>query len=270
MVPRVRDKHDNEPLRGRYEFGDYGRQRILGVHVGWPVKRHERILVVLEALRLAGARRLDPVPEHLEGVDHDIADHVDLIRADALGEEVLVGVGRWRPEHIDDRIRHHAVDFLGHSSVTAPEPGFKVHDRDPQLGAYHRAGGRGIDVADDYNPVRAVLHADLLVGDHDAAGLLGVGAAADAEVEVGSGNAEVLEDCFRHVAVIVLAGVHEHGIRPVRGLQRVIQRCHLHEVGSGGGDQVDGYWVHFQILATDTIDSRRPAWNCGPLFNAGK
>jgi hypothetical protein len=158
-----------------------------------------------------------------------------------------------------------------HLPVAAPQAGLEVHDRYPQLGADHRAGGGGVDVADHDDPIRAVLHADLLVGDHYAAGLFGMGAAADAQVEIGLGDAEVFEDRVRHVAVIVLTRVHENGLRPVGGFQRVIERRHLHEVGAGGGNEVDGLWGHSRIIRDDleSVKTDRPVY-CGPQFSAGR
>jgi hypothetical protein len=232
----VRHEHDRELLRGRNECRHDRRKRLLGVHIRRPVERYERVGAVLEALRFAGPCRLDPVPEHLEGVDHDIADHVDLVGADALVQEVLVGVGRWCPEHIDDRVRHHTVDLLGHPSVTAPEPGLQMHHRNPELRPHHRAGGRRVDVAHDDNPVWTVLHAHLLVGDHDAAGLLCVRAAAHTQVEVRLRDAQVFEDRVRHVAVVMLSRMHQNRVGPVGGLEGMIQRRHLHEVRAGGSD----------------------------------
>ena len=68
-------------------------------------------------------------------------------------------------------VRDEAVYLLGHAPVPASQSGLEVNDGDPKFGADHRAGCRRIDVAYDDDPVRAVLHADFFVGDHDPASL---------------------------------------------------------------------------------------------------
>ena len=94
-------------------------------------------------------------------------------------------------------------------------------------------------------------HRHLLVGDHHAAGLLGMAAAADLEVEVRRRQPEVAEERVRHVRVVVLAGVHD--LRPAPGLagERVVERRDLHEIRPRGGDQVDGEGLHDLLLQTD-------------------
>ena len=54
------------------------------------------------------------------------------------------------------------------------------------------------------------LQQHLLDADERAGGLLGVRTGADAEEDVGRGQAELLEEHSGHVGVVVLPGVHEH------------------------------------------------------------
>jgi hypothetical protein len=61
----------------------------------------------------------------------------------------------------------------------------------------HPDQGRGegrVDVADDDQPVRPVAFRDPAIFDHHPAGLLGMAARADAEMDVGVGQAEILQD----------------------------------------------------------------------------
>ncbi len=86
--------------------------------------------------------------------------------------------------------------------------------------------------------------ATFLVGNHDPAGLLGVAPAADLEVEMRRGQAQVPEERIRHVRVVVLARVHDRRTAPRLARQRVVQGRDLHEVGSRGRDQVDVQFAH--------------------------
>ena len=54
---------------------------------------------------------------HLEAVEHDVADARDPLRRNAFRQQILVTVGRGRPQHVGDGIGGDAVDFLGHRPV---------------------------------------------------------------------------------------------------------------------------------------------------------
>ena len=164
-----------------------------------------------------------------------------LSAATPSAQQVVVGVGRRRPQHVGNRIGDEAIDFLRHAAVTAAQSGLEVYDRYPEFGADHRAGGRRIDVANDNDPVGAVLEADLFIGNHDVAGLLGMRAAADAEMKVRIRHAEVFEYRVRHVVIVVLTGMHKHRLCPVGSRQCVIERRDFHEIRPGGRYQMNLY-----------------------------
>jgi hypothetical protein len=79
----------------------------------------------------------------------------------------------------------------------------------------------------------------LLVRDHHAAGLLGMAAAADAEVHVRPRQTKIGEEGIRHVRVVVLARMHDARLAPPAIRERMVERRDLHEVRTGGGDQVN-------------------------------
>ena len=62
---------------------------------------------------------------------------------------------------------------------------------------------------------------DLAIGDHHPAGLLGMAARADAEMEIGVGQAEIGEESGRHVGVVMLAGMDQHR----REIRRAASAC---------------------------------------------
>ena len=178
----------------------------------------------------------DPRPHHLERVDHDVADALDLLRGDPFPQQVLVPVRRRRPEDVGDRVGDDAVDLLGHGAVERAQPRLQVRRLHPQLHRRERAGDRRVHVPHHHDQIRPMLHQELLVGDHHLPGLLGVRAAAHPQVEMRLGQHEVPEEGVRHVEVVVLAGVHDDRLGPVRLLERVVERRDLHEVRPGGGD----------------------------------
>ena len=127
----------------------------------------------------------------------------------ALGEEVAVGVGRGRPQDVAQDVGGEPVQLLRHGPVARAQARLEMDGRDAELGPDQSAGDRRIDVADHDQPVRPVRLGDLAIGDHHLAGLLGMAARADAEVEIGLGQAEIGEEIGRHVGVVMLAGMDE-------------------------------------------------------------
>ena len=95
------------------------------------------------------------------------------------------------------------------------------------------------DIPDNHDQIGCCLQKQLLVGDHDATGLLGMGPAADAQVVVRVGQLEILEEGIRHGAVIVLAGVDDDGLGPFLRFKRMVEGCDLHEVRPRSGYQMD-------------------------------
>src|SRR5271166_6567596 len=73
-----------------------------------------------------------------EGVDHDVADEVNLFAIDAFAEEILVTVGRWREEQIGELVGEQAVDFFRHGAVAGAQSGLDVADGYSELGANQR------------------------------------------------------------------------------------------------------------------------------------
>ena len=232
-------EHERHAPRHLEQPVDQRRERCTRIDVRRPVQRHDAVAAGRETQVGARRVRLDRAAHHLVAVDHDVADALDALGRHALAQQVLVTVARGRPQHVGDRVGHEPVDLFGHAPVATAQPSLEMHDRDPQLRADHRAGSGRIDVADHDDPVGLLRHRHLLVGDHHAAGLLGVRTAADLEVEMRLRHREVAEERIGHVRIVVLAGVHDR--RPAPGLlrQRMVQRRDLHEVRARRRDQVD-------------------------------
>ena len=125
-----------------------------------------------------------------------------------------------------------------------------MHDGDPELGTDQSARSRGVDVADDDDPVGTMFHADLFVSDHDVAGLFGMCAAADPKMKVGRRDTQIRQYRIRHIAVVMLAGVHEYRLGPFACLQCVVQRRNFHEIRPRGGNEVYGGHKSFPAVSS--------------------
>ena len=160
-------------------------------------------------------------------------------RGNALGQQILVAVGRGSPQHVRENVGDEAVELLRHGPVAASQPRLEMDDGDAELAAHHGAGGGRVDVADHDDPVGPVAQRDLLIGDHHSAGLLGMAAGTDSEMMVRLRKSEVREEGVRHVDVVMLAGVDEHRLEARRLDEGMPERRHLHEIRARRGDQVD-------------------------------
>ena len=103
---------------------------------------HHGVAARLQTQFTACIGRLDRLAQHLEGVDHDIADAIDLRGRYAFGYQILIAVLGWRPQDIRDGIGDKAIDFFGHAAVATAEASLEMHDRDPEFRPDHCAGGR--------------------------------------------------------------------------------------------------------------------------------
>ena len=103
---------------------------------------HERVVAGFEPEFLARTRRLDLVFQHHERIDHDVTDQIDFILGDAFIQKIVVGVWRWGPQDVRDRIGNEAVYFLRHATIPTAQPGLEVNHRNPEFRADHGAGRR--------------------------------------------------------------------------------------------------------------------------------
>jgi hypothetical protein len=99
------------------------------------------------------------------------------------------------------------------------------------------------------DPVRSVIRADFFVGDHDTTGLFGVRSATDAEIECGSGQAEIAEEGIRHIGIVMLACVHDLRIAPIGRRQRVVEGGDFHEIRPRGSNEMNHFFGHAAACA---------------------
>ena len=176
---------------------------------------------------------------------------------DALRDQVAVGVGRWRPQHVGDRVGGEAVDLLGHGPVARAQPRFQMDGGDAELDADQRRGDGRIDVADHDQPVgpvrsSATFSYSIITRPVCAPWL----PEPTPRWKSGVGQAEIAEDRVRHVGVVMLAGMDQDRREVGRGGERVPERRHLHEIGTRGGDQMDGLGGQIGLLGSLDMPER--------------
>ena len=102
-----------------------------------------------------------------------------------------------------------AVLFLRHRHVEGAQPRLHMNDRDQQLGCGDRARQGGVGVPVYHQVIRLLLQQDVLDPHHHGRGLLRMAPRSDAEVIVRPGNLQLFEKDIRHIAVVMLAGMHQ-------------------------------------------------------------
>ena len=115
-----------------------------------PRDEHEAFPVDVEAdelRQLIGDQSPDlgpllPFDLDAQRVDGRATGHVDRLGGDALAEQVVAGAFGVGEMQRGQRCNHSAVGFLreGHQSVSRPQPGFHVGDRDLSVEAHQRRG----------------------------------------------------------------------------------------------------------------------------------
>lgn len=240
------------------------------VDVGRAVQRHQPVAAGLEVEVGQGRARFGPLDVDEQGVDHGVADEVDLVVAVALGAEVVDRVFGRGQEQVAHPVGHHPVDLLGHRPVTAAQPGLHVGNEAPGLGGHQGARQRGVHVPHHHHGIRRQVVDQRLEADHHLGRLLGVRPRPHPQEVVGLSQAEVVEEDVVQGGVVVLAGVHEHGVDVAR-LQRIEHRLDLHVVGPGPGHADDAheperYRGEFTTLLIGRLPARQTGRAVGRIF----
>ncbi len=136
-------------------------------------------------------------------------------------------------------VRHEAVDLLRHRPVERPQTRFDVADRDVELGTDEGRRGRRVYVPIDEDEVRPIGQELLFELHHRLRRLDRVGAGADAEVDIGLGEAQLMEEHVGHVRVVVLACMDEPLRHPFALGEGSEHWRGFHKVGPGTNDVDD-------------------------------
>ena len=176
-----------------------------------------------------------------QGIDHDIADEMDLVRSNTLRRRFsrpLSSVMKRRSAMASVRSRLISSGMV-RSKLRSPASTCATGYPELDRGEGGREGG--VHIAYHEHQIRKRREEDRLEPSHDLCRLDRVRRRTDSEVEVGGRNLQVAEQLARHRLVIVLARVDEE-----RDDRRVAahlpdQRGDLHEVRTGAGNGDDAH-----------------------------
>jgi hypothetical protein len=183
----------------------------------------------LQRIELAGAFEVRE-----KGIDHHVSGEVDPARIDAFAEQILLSGALGHEEPGGDGIGEEPVDLFGHGAIEGAKAGLHVGDRDAQLDRGQGRGEGGVDVSHHDQGARTLLGDHRLDPLQDLGGHLRMRARAHAQVRIGRGDPEVIEEVIRHGGVVVLAGVDQEHLELIPGTQLPKQGCDFHEVRAGG------------------------------------
>lgn len=240
------DGEDDLPIFGECgEFADDDFQAFLGIDVGGAMQRDVDETAFFHAEATERVAAVGIVELGNQRVDHDVADLANLGFGSAFTAEVFVAVLGWGEKDIREGVGDETVEFLWHAAVEAAQTSLDVGDGNAELGGDQGAGDGGIHISDDDDPIRFFTQADGFESEHDVGGLHGVGAGANFEMVVGSGNAEFIEENARHLFIVMLAGVDEAALDRaaaaiaggVVSLDRVDDRRDFHKVRASAGNK---------------------------------
>ena len=242
------------------QHGDEPREDGGVVNVGWPMESHQPVGTCIDAQLPQHRSAPRPTEVGHQGVDHDVADEVDLIFAISLGPQVVHRIWRRRKEVVADPVGDHPIYLFGHRPVAAAQPGFDVGDVRPGLGCNKRTRDSRIDVADDDDEVRTNALEQRLESGHHPRGLDGVSAGADLEAVVGWPDTELLEEDLAHAGVVVLPGVYQNCLHGPP-FERIKDRLDFDEVGPRPGHT--DYSSHAGSILKPFVDGGRAAPESG-------
>ena len=141
---------------------------------------------------------------------------------------------------------------MGYQGAVEAGGGIDFGQAVDHFGGGQGASDGGVHVTHYHHHVGAILHDDLLVGDHHPTCLLSMAAATCAQVDMGLRQFQVLKKGIRHVEVVVLSCMYDLRLQPRLLAERMVKRSDLHEIGACGGDQVDGAG-HGEALAVSLL-----------------
>ena len=232
-------KDDRQPPADRSQRAEQLVEHVGVVDVGGAMQGEDRERAAGQAQPLDDRRGAPAHPRRQQGVGHDVADEVDLLRCGAFAQEVGAGSLLGDEQDVGHGVGEHAVDLFRHRAIEAAQAGLDVDDRDAELHGGEGGGQRGVHVADDQHGIGARRRQHGLQAPHHLGGLHGVRAGADLQVVVGDRQVEVAEELPGHRLVVVLTGVHQRRRDGGMAPHLPQQRADLDEVGARPHDVDD-------------------------------
>ena len=213
------------------------------VHIGGAVQGQSEKPSSFQSQLIVHSRLDETCTVGQQGVNHHITDEKDLFLSCAKTPQILVGHLGGREEIVGEAVRHHAVDFLGHSQVPRPDARLDMTHFRAQFFSHDGTRHGGSNIAHHQDQVGRMRPQVLLEGHHDSGRLLGLRAAAATQIDIRLGDVEFLEKRLAHLPIVVLTRMHETILdflsHPLRPLDRMNQRRNLHEIRARACDKSD-------------------------------
>ena len=217
-------------VRQAPERSDQSSQPPLGVDVLGSVQGSGVVRARRELEFIGGARS---GPGLQQQIDHHVAHAMNAL-PDPLFPEVGDRCGRRAQEQTRHVIRQSPIDLLRHAHVEATKTRLDVGHGDIQLGRGEGPCERGVRVTHhDHDGGLPAQHLVFERRQHSAHGRA-VGPGTEAQVRIGLGYAQLIEELLRHPCVVVLTGVNETDLQP--RAQRLAHRRQLDDLGSRADD----------------------------------
>ena len=171
----------------------------------------------LQSQLLEHTQRFDSRQLPHQGIDHDVADQMNLPIVVAFPSQVFDSGGFGHQQHVAERVGHDPVDLFWHGPVETAQTRFHMRHGYAEFGGGQRRCHRRVDVAHHNQPVVATAAGratfqNLLHLLEYASCLRPVLSRSDFQVNVRALHSQFLEEDIGQLAVVVLPRVNEGGM----------------------------------------------------------
>ena len=147
-----------------------------------------------------------------------------------LPKQVLVRVRRRGEQKLGDLVGQNAVNLFRHRAVERPQARFHMGHWYQQFSTNHGRRHSRVHITINHHEVCGSSDEDRLERGHNGSRLRRVAARAHFQIDLGPGDAQLVEENGRHVGVEMLPGVYQYLPGDSGFGERRRDRRHLHEI----------------------------------------
>ena len=214
----MQGKYQGHPKADTAENPEQTLQHDRVIHIGRAMQGNESIAPVFFGLYSgpleSEGRGNSVIQVEQQGINHHIADKMDLIQRNSLRSQITRRVRFGGKQQVGQLVSQDTVYLLRHSPVATTQSRFHVYDRNTLLNRHQGTGNSGIDIAHDQNRRRAVFIEYRLKPLHDVGSLLRMRTGPDLKVYIGFGNMQLIKEGSLHGRIVMLASVQQPGGQP--------------------------------------------------------
>lgn len=209
-------------------------KRLGIVYVARPMECDQAVLCRSKPeIRDRGARS-DAVKVGEQGIDHGVADEVDLISPVSLDGKVANRIGGRRQQVVTAAVDDDPVDFFGHGPVATSQASLDVGEQAPGFGRHESSPKARVDITDDDAYVGSDVAEEFFHTGHHAGSLGCLASRTHLEPIVGLADAQFFEKDLAQLGVVMLPRVDQKDL-PASRLDGIHDRLYLHEIGPSSG-----------------------------------